>query len=215
MVLDPNLTFAYLIVATALALSPGPDVMFVLANGLENQRRGALASSFGIAAGSLIHAIAAGLGVSAIIGSSQTAFELLRYAGAAYLLWLGIQTLKKWWSAPTLAKLEKQDEKSTLAIFRSGLITNLLNPKVIIFYLALLPQFVNLALGSPGVQIFLLGAIHAAIGLIYLVCIGLIAGHAKHHLTDTHIGRWLDAVAGIFFVGLALRLLLFEKTEAV
>ena len=138
----------------------------------------------------------------------------MKYLGAAYLAYLGIQALIAFFknSAPGL-ELQKAQEVSGREIFIRALITNLLNPKVIIFYLALLPQFVSVELGFVGLQIFLLGSIHAGIGLAFLVVVGLMAGRAAGWLQTTSAGRWLDGIAGVFFLGLAARLALTGRLE--
>lgn len=212
MILDPSLTTAYIIVATALAASPGPDFMFVLANGMRHQAKGAIASSLGIAAGSVVHALAAAIGISAAIAASPMAFDLLRYGGAFYLAFLGIQAIRSFFSnADAIPSDLKYDTASAWSLFQRGLITNTLNPKVIVFYLALLPQFVNISLGHVGLQVFLLGCIHNAIGLTFLLIIGLAAGRASNWLVRTGFGRWMNGIAGLFFIGLALRLAVSEK----
>ena len=214
MILDPTLTTAYILLATALAVTPGPDVLFVVANGMQHRVKGAIASALGIGCGSVLHALAAALGISAIIATSPTAFEILRYAGAAYLVYLGIQALKSWWDySSNLAANQVVAEVSAWSVFQRGLITNILNPKVMVFYLALLPQFVNVDLGDVGLQIFLLGCIHNVIGIIFLICIGLAAGKASAWLVGTSFGKWMDGIAGVFFLGLAVRLLVSGKPE--
>ncbi|MEM9247150.1 MAG: LysE family translocator [Pseudomonadota bacterium] len=207
MILDPSLTAAYILVATALALAPGPDVLFVVANGMRHRVRGAVASALGIGLGSVLHALAAALGISAVIAASPVAFDTLRYAGAAYLAYLGVRALKTWWFYTNdLTTAGAAVDHSAWSVFLRGLITNVLNPKVVVFYLALLPQFVRVELGHVGLQIFLLGCIHNVIGLLYLVCIGLAAGKASVWLAQTQFGRWMDGIAGVFFIGLAVRL---------
>ncbi len=209
MLLDPTLTTAYIVVAAALALAPGPDVMFVLANSLRHKAKGAIAAALGVCAGTLLHSIAAAIGVSAAIAASPIAFELLRYGGAAYLLYLGVQSIASFFKAQASNNAQIiADAPSVFNVFRQGLITNLLNPKVIIFYIALLPQFVNTDLGHVGLQIVLLGLIHTSIGLVYLLLIGTLTGNAAAWITKTRFSAYLDAIAGIFFVGLALRLAL-------
>ena len=213
MILDPTLTAAYLVVATALAVSPGPDVLYVLANGMRHRTRGAIAAALGIGAGSVIHALAAAVGVSAIIAASPVAFDILRVTGALYLAYLGLQALYSCHKNTNNNKANlSADETSVWKVFQRGLTTNILNPKVVVFYLALLPQFVNAELGHVGLQIFLLGCLHNAIGLVFLLVVGLTAGRASEWLASTSFGRWMDGVAGLFFIGLALRLALFEKS---
>ncbi len=214
MILDPTLTTAYILLATALAVAPGPDVLFVVANGMQHRVKGAVASAMGIGCGSVLHALAAALGISAIVAASPTAFELLRYAGAAYLAYLGVQALRSWWNySNNLDPKQAVVEISAWSVFRRGLITNVLNPKVVVFYLALLPQFINVELGNVGLQIFLLGCIHNLIGITFLICIGLAAGKASGWLARTSFGKWMDGLAGVFFLGLAVRLLISGKPE--
>ena len=212
--LDPNLTVAYVVLATALAVAPGPDVLFVVANGMRHKVKGAIASALGIGCGSVFHAIAAALGISAVVAASPVAFETLRYAGAAYLLYLGVQALRSWANhADTPSPHNAPIEISLWDVFRRGLITNILNPKVVVFYLALLPQFVSVELGNIGLQIFLLGSIHNVIGVTFLVGVGLAAGKASGWVAQTGFGRWMDGIAGVFFIGLAMRLALTGKPE--
>ena len=214
LILDPTLTAAYVLLATALAVAPGPDVLFVIANGMQHRVKGAIASALGIGAGSVLHALAAALGISAIVAASPTAFDILRYAGAAYLAFLGVQALRSWWNySRNLDPNQAVVEISALSVFRRGLITNILNPKVVVFYLALLPQFISVELGNVGLQIFLLGCIHNIIGITFLICIGLAAGKASGWLARTSFGKWMDGIAGVFFIGLAVRLVVSGKPE--
>lgn len=214
MILDPTLTAAYVLLATALAVAPGPDVLFVVANGMQHRVKGAIASALGIGAGSVLHALAAALGISALVAASPTAFEILRYAGAAYLAYLGVQALRSWWNySSNLDPNQAVVEISAWNVFRRGLITNILNPKVVVFYLALLPQFISIELGNVGLQIFFLGCIHNIIGITFLICIGLVAGKASGWLAHTSFGKWMDGIAGVFFIGLAVRLVVSGKPE--
>lgn len=209
MLLDPTLTAAYIVLAAALAFSPGPDVMFVVANGMRHKAKGAIASALGIGAGSFLHAILAAVGVSAVIAASPVAFQIMKIAGALYLAWLGVQAIRSFLRNSGSANLmQKIQEVSAWQVFLRGFLTNILNPKVIVFYLALLPQFVNVELGHVGLQVFLLGCIHNVIGLSFLIVVGLAAGKASGWIARTSVGRWLDGIAGVFFLGLAARLAL-------
>ena len=152
------------------------------------------------------------------VAASPVAFDILRHAGAAYLAYLGLQALRAALSgaahdAPPGTAPAPAAEASALSVFRRGLITNVLNPKVIVFYLALLPQFVNADLGHVGVQIILLGSIHNAVSLVFLICVGLAAGRASDWLATTRFARWIDGIAGLFFLALALRLVVAGKVE--
>lgn len=211
--LDPSLTAAYVILAATLAMAPGPDVMFVIANGMRWKARGAVAAALGIGAGSAVHALAAALGVSAIIAASPAAFETMRIAGALYLVWLGVQALRAFARGGSASGPAGSEEATTRAVFLRGFLTNILNPKVVVFYLALLPQFVSVPLGHVGLQIFLLGCIHNVIGVAFLIAVGLAAGRASAWIARSGVGRWLDAVAGLFFLGLAARLAFTGKAS--
>lgn len=213
--LDPTLLAAFLAVAIVVTLSPGPDTLFVVASGLRHRATGAVAAALGIASGSTLHGLAAALGVSALLAAAPWFFELLRLAGAAYLAWLGFKALRA-----ALAPAPEEPEgvgppaaASPLRVYRQAVVTNLLNPKVIVFYLALLPQFAAPALGAVGLQIFLLGCIHAALGAVWLSAVGLGAGAAAGWLARRAFARWLDGIAGTVFLGLALRLALGGRIE--
>lgn len=207
--LDPSLTAAYIVLAAALAFSPGPDTMFVVANGMRHKAKGAIASALGIGAGSFLHAVLAAVGVSTVIAASPVAFEAMKIAGALYLAWLGVQAIRAFLrNGGSAALAQKIQDVSLWRVFLRGFLTNILNPKVIVFYLALLPQFASVSLGHVGLQVFLLGCIHNAIGLSFLIVVGLAAGKASGWLARTSVGRWLDGIAGVFFLGLAARLAL-------
>jgi threonine/homoserine/homoserine lactone efflux protein len=214
LLLDPTLTAAYIVLAAALAFSPGPDVMFVVANGMRHKAKGAIVSALGIGAGSLLHAIAAAVGVSAVIAASPLAFDVMRIAGALYLAWLGLQAIRAFVRNSGSDQSPQQvTDVFAWQVFLRGFLTNLLNPKVVVFYLALLPQFVNVELGHVGLQVFLLGCIHNIIGLSFLVAVGLASGSASAWIARTGIGRWLDGIAGLFFLGLAARLALTGRSN--
>jgi len=212
MILDPTFVLPYLVVAAALAFAPGPDTVFVIANALRHRAQGAVAAALGVGAGSVVHALAAALGVSALIAASPIAFQALKICGAIYLFYLGLQAL---WSffRPATASDEVEAELRRSDVFKRGMITNVLNPKVIVFYLALLPQFVNVDLGNVGLQIFLLGCIHNLMSQTFLISVGLGAGRASDWLKHKQFGRYLDAIAGVFFIGLAVRLAISGRAD--
>ena len=212
--LDPTLLGAFVVVAAAVVVSPGPDTLFVLASGLRHRAAGAVAAALGIATGSTLHGLAAALGVSALLATVPWFFEALRFAGAAYLAYLGLRALRAAQAPrPTHSAAPPPAAASPLRVYRQAVITNQLNPKVIVFYLALLPQFVAPALGAIGLQIFLLGCIHAGLGAVWLSLIGVGSGAAAGWLARRAFARWLDGIAGVFFIGLALRLALGGRVE--
>lgn len=218
MPLDPHLLQLYLVAATVLVLAPGPDSLLVLSRGLTEGRRAGFVATAGITVGNVVQALLAAVGVSALIATSPMLFDVLRYAGAAYLAWIGCRAL---WSVVAahrhggVADLEPSPPARMRRVFVNALLTNLLNPKVILFYLAFVPQFVAPERGMVALQTFLLGLILAGMGCVYLAGVAaLSAGAARTLLTGRTMRTVLDGVAGVLFLGFALRLLLTERRFA-
>lgn len=218
MPLDPHLLQLYLIAATVLVLAPGPDSLLVLSRGLTEGRRAGFVATAGITVGNVVQALLAAAGVSALIATSPMLFDILRYAGAAYLAWIGGRSL---WSIVEArrqggtADLEPPPPAPAHRVFVNALLTNMLNPKVILFYLAFVPQFVAPERGMVALQTFLLGLILAGMGCVYLAGVAaLSAGAARKLLTSRTMRMALDGVAGVLFLGFALRLLLTERRFA-
>ncbi len=138
----------FLVASALLTIAPGPDIVYVLTRGVSQGRQAGLAAALGFATGCIFHTLAAALGVAALIRSSDLAFDAVRYAGAAYLVWIGIQALRHRASF-TLAGSD--GAKALLAIYRQSVIGNVLNPKVTLFFLSFLPQFVNPQAGGSRV----------------------------------------------------------------
>jgi len=199
MLLDPAMLAAYVVAATALALSPGPDTMFVLASGTSGGPRSGVAAAFGIAAGATVHALLAALGISALIAASPAAFDILRFAGALYLLWIGIKALRACLAglrAPQPAPYASSAETALSTAFRRGFTTNVFNPKVGIFYVSFLPQFANPDLGHLSLQIFLLGVIHNFIATAWLVGLSMVSGRtAQVFARNARVRAWLHGAA--------------------
>lgn len=215
MVLDPQLLAAYIAAATVLAISPGPDTMFVLASSASGGPRAGIAATFGISSGLLGHALMAALGVSALIAASSAAFDVLRIAGAVYLVWIGFGALRACVAGLRHGGTTRQQasgEAVAWSAYRRGFVTNALNPKVAVFYVAFLPQFTDPALGQVHAQILLLAAIHAAIGIVWLGALSVLSGRAaKAFARKPRVRAWLDGAAGAIYVLLALRMLFLER----
>jgi threonine/homoserine/homoserine lactone efflux protein len=195
----------FLAVAVLITLAPGPDNLMVLGLGMARGRRAGVAFGLGCALGCLNHTLLAALGVSALIAASPVAFTVLKIAGGFYLLWLGIQAIRN--ARPVGAQAQVADEPPR-ALFVRGLIANAINPKVILFFLAFLPQFVDAARGHAGWQIAQLGLLFTAETVLIFGAIGWFAGSLGERLARRPaIGAWLDRIAGGIFVALGLRLL--------
>lgn len=204
--LDPQV-LAFTLLAALMTMSPGADTLLVVRNVLRGGRRDGIATTLGICSGLYVHALLSSLGVSVILMHSATAFLALKIAGAVYLVWLGVQSLR---AAARGGMTAAQAEPTAARVsagrsWREGFLTNLLNPKVIVFYLALLPQFI-----SPGDAVLakslLLTAIHAVLGIIWFTIVSFLVDRSRRFLLRPLMRRWIDAVCGCFLVALGLRL---------
>ena len=178
----------------ALFAIPGPAVVYIVARTVAHGRRAGLVSVLGIEAGALVHLAAAALGLSALIASSATAFAVVRYAGAAYLILLGIQALRRSGQpVGRTAPLVPADRR----LFRDGVLVNVLNPKVAVFFLAFLPQFIEPSAGSVPAQMLVLGAVYVVVALLLDAGWALLAAVVGRVMT---VGRNLErASAGVYF----------------
>ena len=204
---------AFAIFAAVLTVTPGLDTMLVLRTTALTGRRAGLGAVTGIALGCMVWAVASALGVTAVLATSRVAFEVLRIAGVAYLCWLGGRAL---WpgrratdDAVALDELASMVDPGGSRAFRTGLTTNLLNPKVGVFYLSVMPQFLPVGM-NPLAGSLTLGAVHVAEGLVWLSLVVLAVNRAREWLTRPVVKRRLEQLTGIAFIGFGLRLA-FER----
>ncbi len=197
-----------------LNATPGVDFLLVVSRTLQGGARAGVAAALGINAGCVVHALAAAFGLAAVLALQPAAFQLIQWAGAAYLVWLGLGLLHQAWRGAGLAAAAPMPARSWATDCRFGLLTNLLNPKVALFFLAFLPQFVPAASPSKTVSFLLLGAWFVAQGLVFLLL--LVAGAARLSRlgASPRLRRGLNAVGGVLFIALALRLLRERPTAA-
>jgi threonine/homoserine/homoserine lactone efflux protein len=169
---EPSTLLLFAASAAVLVLIPGPNLVYIVTRSIEAGRRAGLASMLGVEAGTLVHVTAAALGLSALLASSEVAFEMVRWAGVAYLIYLGVRALRARDIAPSAAPIGMR--RSVV----EGLLVNVLNPKVSVFFLAFLPQFVDPLQGSAGTQVLVLGAVFLTIAslldLLYVLGAALI-----------------------------------------
>ncbi len=196
-------TMTVFVLATlALLVVPGPAVLFIVARGIDQGRGAALASAAGVAAGSLVHLAAAVLGLTVLLASSAFAFSVVKYLGAAYLIYLGIRTLL---TKPDPTVAIDRRPRPLRRLFTQGIVVQLLNPKIALFFLAFLPQFVDSARGPVAVQTLALGAVLVGMGMCTDTAYGLVAGSLggmlRGNRTFANAQRW---VAGSVFLGLGV-----------
>ncbi len=203
---DAGALAVFMAAGLMLNLTPGPDMLYVIANSVGQGRRAGVVSALGIGAGSVVHTGAAALGLSALLMSSAVAFDAVRLAGAAYLLYLGLRALTG--KAASLHAGQVQ-QGGLLRTFRRGMITNVLNPKVALFFLAFLPQFVDPSKGSVVWQFVLLGTLFNTSGTTVNTLVALAAGSLGNWLgRKPGVSRVQQWFTGTVFVALGARLAL-------
>jgi threonine/homoserine/homoserine lactone efflux protein len=203
-IVTPSAANLWLFAAAALALLlvPGPAVLYIVARSVEQGRLAGFVSELGIHAATLVHITAAALGLSAILASSAVAFGVIKYAGAAYLIWLGLKKL--FGRAEPVGDIDVP-RLGTWRLLRDGFVVNLLNPKTALFFLAFLPQFVEVGRGHVATQIAVLGLLFAGLGLITDGCYALAAGTAGNFLRRSRAYLGFErSVSGVVFIGLGL-----------
>ena len=192
-----------------LNATPGVDFLLTVSRTLQGGWRAGLAAALGISAGCLVHALAAAFGLAALLAVHPKAFALIQWAGAAYLVWLGTGMLRQAWRSGNAPQAETAPmrSRSARADFSNGLLTNVLNPKVALFFLAFLPQFVPAASPNPTLSFLLLGAWFIVQGTLFLLALVLLAAQLQRLGTSGPLRRVLNTLGGLLFIGLALRIL--------
>jgi len=194
----------FLAACTALILVPGPAQALVMARTIADGRRAGALTAVGLNIGTLFHTLAAALGLSAILATSALAFSVVKYIGAAYLIYLGIRALK---SSPPVKETSAPNEASTVSALGQAIATGILNPKVALFFLAFLPQFVDPARGHVLLQFLLLGASMAVLDTLYeLVLVSVIYRARDHYLSNRTLAIWQTRLPGAVLVALGIRL---------
>lgn len=190
--------------SVALIVTPGPDTMYVLTRGVERGRRAGVRAASGVSTGILVHTMGAVLGLSVLLRTSAVAYSAVKYVGAAYLLYLGVQTLRK----EAAIELDRDESGDS---FRQGVAVNVLNPKVALFFLAFLPQFAGTG-SNTDARMAILGLAYAALTLVYLSALALAAHRVRGLVRESaRVNRALQWLAGSVFVGLGLKLALPER----
>ena len=192
----------FVLAALVLLLTPGPAVLYIVARSVEQGRRAGLVSMLGVHVGTLVHVAAAAAGVSAVLAASATAFTVVKYVGAAYLFYLGVRRIL---DRRSLVTSEPAAQRRLRRAFVDGVVVNVLNPKTALFFLAFLPQFVDVGRGAVGAQIFGLGVLFVALGIVTDGAYALTAGTAAQWLRGRPrflaSERW---ISGGMYIGLGV-----------
>ena len=196
----------FMISGLLLNVTPGQDTLYIVGRSMAQGRRAGLLSVLGIVSGSVVHTLAAAWGLSAILATSSTAFTALKAAGAAYLVYLGIRMLSRRREAEMSQHASVQAD-TNWRIYRAGLLTNVLNPKVAIFFMAFLPQFVSPDAESKVLAFMALGAIFIFNGTLWCLVLVMAASAVSACLRQSQsTGTMLEKLAGVLFIGLGVRL---------
>ena len=199
----------FCIAAIVLIITPGPDMLYVIARSIGQGKVAGIVSAFGVCVGILVHTLAAAIGLSALLMTSALAYNIVKYTGAAYLIYLGIRTILSREEQDTLATLQKRSLTTT---FSQGVLSNVLNPKIALFFIAFLPQFVDSTQGGIAIQIAILGLIFDAMTIFCFVSVALLSSSFGDWLQNNSswrpFQRWFT---GSVLVCLGVRLALPEQ----
>ncbi|MFT4666881.1 MAG: threonine/homoserine/homoserine lactone efflux protein [Polaribacter sp.] len=207
--MDPQLTFSFFVAAVLLAFMPGPDNIFVLTESITKGQRNGIALSCGLSSGVMVHTLAVATGVSFILQSSALAFQVVKYLGAAYLFYLAVMAMKEKKQVVTFEASEG-GQFNFWKLYRQGFLMNVLNPKVSLFFIALLPQFVTEGGITVSVQLVILGGIFMLTALVIFSLIAILSGRLSSYLNNDRFWIWTKygKVAVLALLG---TMLLFTK----
>jgi RhtB (resistance to homoserine/threonine) family protein len=201
----------FLLAGILLNLTPGSDTMYILGRSIAQGKKAGVLSALGISTGSLVHCLFAALGLSILLAQSAVAFEVVKYAGAGYLIFLGVKSILAK-TEGALSPNQASGQSSYARIYTSGIITNVLNPKVALFFLAFLPQFIDPRYAQNALPFLLLGLTFFITGGIWCLLLALFAARLSERLrARPQIKTWLDRVTGGVFVLLGIKLALSER----
>lgn len=207
--IDSNVLLVFFTTSVILALSPGPDNLFVLAQSAQNGRTAGLFVTLGLATGLVAHTVAVAFGLAAIVHASAIAFTVLKFIGAVYLLYLAWQALR---AAASTGEQNPVKALSRGNLYRRGIVMNLTNPKVSLFFMAFLPQFADPSHGSMTVQFFLLGAVFIMATLLVFSAVSFLAGGFGDKFRNSALAqKAVNRIAAAVFIALAIKLAISER----
>lgn len=193
-----------------LNITPGNDMLYVATRSTSQGIKAGVVSAFGIAGGCIVHLMAAVIGLSAIIANSALAFDIIKYTGAAYLVYLGLKSILS--KQNKFAITKKVETKSLSQLFWQGVLTNVLNPKVALFFLAFLPQFIHPENGNVSLQILLLGLWFNFSGTVVNCIVALLFGKLGNWLADKQAFiKWQNKITGLLLIGLGIKVALSSR----
>lgn len=193
-----------------LNVTPGPDTAYIVGRSVAQGRAAGVMSALGVSAGCCVHSLATAFGLTALLAASPAAFGIIQYAGAAYLVWLGLRLL---WQRPGTAALAAPPPRRGLrGLFMQGFLTNVLNPKVILFFISFFPQFVDPRAGHQAAAFLLLGAVMVLMSTAWNTLVAWLAGTLTRRAGRMpRLKCWLDRTVGVAFIALGARLAMMQR----
>lgn len=192
--------------AIILIIIPGPDLIFTVTQGMANGKKAAIVTAMGLSLGNIVHTLAAAFGLSLIIKTSPIVFIIFKSFGAIYLFYIAFQAIKH---RKEMVDLNSQNPNNTRGLFFRGLLMNILNPKVAIFFLTFLPQFINYQYGNVPIQMIILGLIFIILTVIIFSLFGYFAGIFRDRLLkNPRFNEYMNITAAIIFIGLGIMLIM-------
>lgn len=214
--IEPSQLLLFALAGWLLNLTPGPDVLYIVGQSLRGGRRAGLAAVAGITAGCFVHVTLAALGLGVLLATSAWLFDLVKWVGAGYLLWVGVRLLRAPAGVVELADggAPAAVPSSLRRVFAGGFLTNVLNPKVVLFFLAFLPQFIAPEVQDKALAFAALGALFTVNAIPVNAGYALLADRARRSDLVRRGMHWLDRLAGVMFVGFGVRLALSARPGA-
>ena len=199
----------FLAASWILIITPGPDMIYVITRGISQGRKAGVISAIGVTLGILVHTLFAAFGLAIILRTSALAFLAVKFAGSGYLIYLGVQALR---NKSDFALSEDKPKAGIKTIFIQGILSNVLNPKIALFFLAFLPQFVNLSHGNASIQMAYYGLTFALFGIVFLVILGYFSGSIGSWLSSKqYLAQKIRWFTGSILIALGLRLAFMER----
>ncbi|MFC4766688.1 LysE family translocator [Effusibacillus consociatus] len=199
----------FIAVSMLMTIAPGPDILFVIAQSVSQGRKAGIATALGLCSGVTVHTLAAALGISALLHQSTVAFQIVKYAGALYLLYMAWQAIKEGSDSPVNQTATRM---SPGALYRRGILMNVLNPKVSLFFLAFLPQFVSPEVGNISGQMIVLGLIFMLQAIIIFTLVAIFSGSfGRKIVNNSRISKYVNMAKASIFVFIGIRLALSDK----
>ncbi|GIU33750.1 lysine transporter LysE [Shewanella hafniensis] len=208
--MDLNSLLLFAVACLAINLIPGPDVIYIVSNTMKGKMISGLKAAMGLGVGYFVHTLAASLGLSAIILSSALAFSIVKWLGAAYLMYLGIQALISMWRGYNHIVVD-DNSKSNDNVFFQGIVVSVLNPKVALFFLSFLPQFIDPLAGSTSIQLLTLGLIFSLLATLCNVLYASAGSWVFSRPNSQRYSRALEGISGVLLIGLASKVMTSDR----